>query len=467
MSSTSSSYKPVLWLNNTNMWLFLIGIALILVGKDLFAEGMFLDGVFYASISRNMACGMGDFWNPYYTETIGSVFHSHLPLALGLEALMFKAFGDHFFIERLYSLLMFLLSGLMIVLVWKRTTNNIRWAWMPLLYWIAMPLVSWSVSNNMLENTMTFFVLLSVYLMIVSYQKNNKIWLFLAGLSLFAAVFSKGVTGLFPLAFPLVYCFFDEKRHWFQGIVDGLLLLVTLAVLAGLMFLIFPQSLGYMKDYINLQLIGGAMQEVTVASRFFIVFKLLQELIGPVVIMAVLLIVDKAVMKSKVKVFEFPPDKRRFLVFLITGLTGVLPIMVSMKQSGFYMVAALPFFALAMGHASVGMVNSIKGSLKPDYHRRVFVMCLSCVVISVGAFMPLSGINKCCRDEVLLKEVKEVLAETGEERVLGIDQADYSQWAWHAYVMRYGKVSLDDRNPHKYKLLNDTGYPKVILTSDF
>jgi len=60
-----------------------------------------------------------------------------------------------------------------------------------------------------------------------------------------------------------------------------------------------------------------------------------------------------------------------------------------------------------------------------------------------------------------------VLAETGEERVLGIDQADYSQWAWHAYVMRYGKVSLDDRNPHKYKLLNDTGYPKVILTSDF
>ena len=448
-------------------WLLVMGVVLIMIGKDLFAEGMFLDGVFYACLSRNMACGMGDFWNPYYTETIGSVFHSHLPLAFGLEALMFKAFGDHFFIERLYSLLMFLLSGLMIVLVWKRTTNNIRWAWMPLLYWIAMPLVSWSVSNNMLENTMTFFVLLSVYLMIVSYQKNNKIWLFLAGLSVFAAVFSKGVTGLFPLAFPLVYCIFDEKRHWFQGVVDGLLLLVTLAVLAGLMFLIFPQSLGYMKDYINLQLIGGAMQEVTVASRFFIVFKLLQELIGPLVIIAVLLIIDKAVMKSKVKVFEFPPEKRRFFVFLITGLTGVLPIMVSMKQSGFYMVAALPFFALALGHASIGMINSMQEIIKPNKRRRVIVNVLMCVLLGFGVFMTLFGVNRYCRDEALLKDVKAVLATTADEQVLGIAQADYQQWAWHAYFMRYGKVNLDDRNPHKYILLSDSGHLKTILNSNF
>jgi 4-amino-4-deoxy-L-arabinose transferase-like glycosyltransferase len=442
-------------------------MVLVLIGKDLFAEGMFLDGVFYACLSRNMACGMGDFWNPYYTETIGAVFHSHLPLAFGLEALMFKFFGDHFFIERIYSLLMFLLSGLMIVLVWKRTTNNLRWAWMPLLYWVAMPLVSWSVNNNMLENTMTVFVLLSVYLMIVSYQKNHKIWLFLAGISLFAAFLSKGVTGLFPLIFPLIYCIFDEKRRWFQGIIDGLLLLVTLAVLTGLMFLVFPQSLVYMKDYINLQLVGGAMQEVTVSSRFFIVFKLLQQLIGPLGIVAVLVIMDKVVMKSKVKVFEFPPDKRRFFVFLITGLAGVLPIMVSMKQSGYYMVAALPFFALAMGHVSISMVNSIQGNMKPNKRRWMIVTGLAFVWLGVGVFMTLYGINRYCRDEVLLRDVKQVLASTADEQVLGISTADYQQWAWHAYFMRYGKVNLDDRNPHKYLLFHESGHLKTVLNSNF
>ena len=227
MRNAESSYKPTLWLNNTAIWLFLIGIMLILVGRELFSEGMFLDGVLYACISRNMACGMGDFWNPHYTQTIGSVFHSHPPLAFGLEALMFKAFGDHYFIERLYSLLMFIVSGWLIALIWKRTTNNIRWAWMPLLYWIAMPLVTWSVANNMLENTMTVFVLLSVYLMLVGYQRNHKIWLFLAAIALFAAFLSKGFTGLFPLVFPLIYCCFDEKRRWIQGLVDGLLLVLT------------------------------------------------------------------------------------------------------------------------------------------------------------------------------------------------------------------------------------------------
>ncbi len=41
--------------NNTPFWLLLIGLFLILVSKSLLTEGMFLDGVTYACISRNMA----------------------------------------------------------------------------------------------------------------------------------------------------------------------------------------------------------------------------------------------------------------------------------------------------------------------------------------------------------------------------------------------------------------------------
>ena len=438
--------------NNTPFWLILIGVSLILVGRVLFAEGMFVDGVTYASISRNMAEGLGSFWDPFYTLTLYPHFHQHPPLALGLEALLFKAFGDHLFVERLYSLLMFMMSGLLIALIWKRTTNNIRWAWMPMLYWIAIPLVTWSASNNMLENTMTVFVLLSVYLMLVSYQRNHKIWLFLAGFSLFAVFLSKGFTGLFPLVFPLIYCAFDEKRRWIQGLVDGLLLVVTLTVLTGVMLLVFPPSLVYLKDYVNLQVIGGGLHEATVSSRFFIVFRLLQELIVPVLILMVLMVLQKLVFKSKVKLFEFKPDRRRFFGFLILGLAGVLPIMVSVKQSGFYMVAALPFFALALGHASISYVNSIRETLKPNGLRHGILVGLSCVVLVCGLLMPWMGCHKYCRDEALIKGVKQVLAAHEEEQVLGIDPVDYNQWSWHAYFMRYGKVSLDTRNNNKIQL---------------
>ncbi len=345
--------------NNTPFWLLLIGITLILLSNSLLTEGMFLDGVTYASISRNMAEGQGTFWNPHYTLTLYPEFRQHPPLALGLEALFFKALGDHLWVEKLYSVLAFLITGWLIALIWKRSTNNIRLAWLPLLFWLAIPIVSWSATNNLLENTMSAFVLLSVYLMIISYQRNHKFWLVLSAVTLLLAFLCKGFTGLFPLVFPILYCAFDSKRKWIQGPIDSLILLLSIAVFAGIMFLAFPPSLPYLKDYFQLQVIGGGLHEATVATRFSIVSDMMQQLLIPLII-ALALVICKAKNKVNNKVFEFPLDKTRFFIFLITGLLGVLPIMVSVKQRDFYMLAAMPFFALACGHLTLSMVKREK-----------------------------------------------------------------------------------------------------------
>ena len=434
--------------NNMPFWLLLIGIIIILLSNSLLTEGMFLDGVTYACISRNMACGIGSFWNPHYTQTIGPVFHSHPPLAFGLEALVFRLLGDYWWIEKVYSMLTFIISGLLIALIWKQMTNNIRWAWIPLLFWVAMPVVTWCATNNMLENTMTVFVLFSVYLMIVSYQRNERVWLFMAGISMFTAFLSKGFTGLFPLVFPIIYCIFDDKRRWIQGPVDTLLLLVTLAVLAGVMFLAFPPSFGYLKDYIHLQVIGGGLRETTANTRFFIIFSLLLQLIAPLAIFVIILILSRIFNKEKHKVFEFPPDKKRFFAFLILGLLGVLPIMVSVKQRDFYMLAALPFFALAFGHLSISMVNMMLLEIKPNV--RKWMLLGSSVVLLLGIVLNVCHIGKYGRDEAFLVEMKKALSEIPENEVIEIKPEDFTQWSWHAYFMRYGKVSLDDQQPHKY-----------------
>ena len=425
--------------NNIPFWLLLIGLFLILVSKNLLTEGMFLDGVTYACISRNMACGLGSFWNPSYTQTIGHVFHSHPPLAFGLEALFFKVLGDHWWVEKLYSVLAFLFTGLLIALIWKRTTNNLRWAWLPLLFWLVMPLATWCATNNMLENTMSVFVLLSVYLMIVGYQRNHKIWLFLSTFTLLLAFLSKGFTGLFPLVFPILYCAFDQKRKWIQGPIDSLILLVSIAVFAGIMFLVCPGSFGYIKDYIRLQVIGGGLYEATTSSRFYIVFALLQQLMIPYVI-AMALVICKARSKVNNKVFEFPPDKAWFYVFLIMGLVGVLPIMVSVKQRDFYMLAALPFFALACGHITLSMLTLWLPKITPKV-RGWMTLGAGCVVL-LGVVLNVVHIGKYGRDEALIEEVKQRIAEYEGNNVIEITPEEYTQWAKHAYFMRYGKISL-------------------------
>ena len=425
--------------NNTPFWLLLIGLFLILVSKSLLTEGMFFDGVTYASISRNMAEGQGTFWNPHYTQTLYPEFRQHPPLALGMEALAFKAFGDHWWVEKAYSVLMFLLSGLFIALIWKRTTNNLRWAWLPMLFWFAMPLVSWSATNNLLENTMSVFVLLSVYLMIVGYQRNHKIWLFLSAVALLLAFLSKGFTGLFPLVFPILYCAFDQKRKWIQGPLDSLILLVALAVFAGIMFLVCPGSFGYIKDYVRLQVIGGGLYEATASSRFYIVFALLQQLIIPFAL-ALVLVICKTKSKVNSKVFEFPPDKAWFYVFLIMGLVGVLPIMVSVKQRDFYMLAALPFFALGCGHITLSMLTLWLPKITPKV-RGWMTLGAGCVVL-LGLVLNVVHIGKYGRDEALIEEVKQKITESEGNIVIEISQEEYTQWAKHAYYMRYGKISL-------------------------
>ena len=425
--------------NNTPFWLLLIGLFLVLVSNSLLTEGMFFDGVTYASISRNMAEGQGTFWNPYYTQTVYPEFRQHPPLALGMEALVFKAFGDHLWVEKTYSVLMFFLSALLIALIWKRTTNNLRWAWLPLLFWLAMPLVTWSVTNNLLENTMSVFVLLSVYLMIISYQRNHKFWLMLSAVTLLLAFLSKGFTGLFPLVFPILYCAFDQKRKWIQGPIDSLILVVSLAVFTGVLFLVFPQSLPYFKDYIQLQVIGGGLHEVTVTSRFYIVFSLLQQLIVPFM-MALTLVILKIKNKSNKKIFEFPPDRAWFYIFLILGLLGVLPIMVSVKQRDFYMLAALPFFALACGHITLSMLTLWLPKITPSV--RKWMTLGACCIMLLGLVLNAVHIGKYGRDEALIEEVKQRIAEADGKNTIEISPDEYTQWAMHAYYMRYGKTSL-------------------------
>ncbi|MGY0407078.1 MAG: glycosyltransferase family 39 protein [Polaribacter sp.] len=129
-------------------------------------EGMFLDGVTYSAISKNLANGYGSFWEPHYTKTLFTSFHEHPPLVFIIESYFFKLFGNAFYTERIFSLATALLTAFGIIKCWKLLSDpseiKINY-WLPILIWLSVPLVSWSYKNNMLENTMGVFTIFSVY----------------------------------------------------------------------------------------------------------------------------------------------------------------------------------------------------------------------------------------------------------------------------------------------------------------
>ena len=437
---------------------FAIGLWLILVSGSLLSEGMFVDGVTYAAISRNMAQGMGSFWSPFYTATLYPVFHQHPPLALALESLFFRLFGDSVAVEKLYSVFVFMLTGLLMCFVWKKMSGDMKSSWLPLLLWVSMPVVAWSATNNLLEGTMSVFVMASVLFMMNGFEGKKWLWLSLASLMLFCAFLSKGFTGLFPLAFPLFCWLFGKKLSFKDAVVDTLIAVAGLCLCSTILFIASSDSLAAIKDYLNIQVLNGITTEKTVDSRFFIVGRLVAEIAVPLAIVAV-----ASLIAFLTKRYSRSDNAAKWSpVVLVLGLSGVLPIMVSVKQSGFYMLAAMPFFALALAYFAVEHLHF--DLVTANGLTRNLVIVLSSVTLAVGVGLNLCQIGKYGRDEALLTDIKVVLPYLDENETVSIPQKDFSNWMNHAYFMRYGKVSLDPIGEHKHLIATNLREEEPNLT---
>src|SRR5690606_19575093 len=98
-------------------YISVFAIFLGIISPALFSDGMFMDGLIYATIAKNLANGMGSFWYLKFSETFFSAFHEHPPLAMALQSIFFKIFGDSIYVERFYSMGSFLITGYIMVLI--------------------------------------------------------------------------------------------------------------------------------------------------------------------------------------------------------------------------------------------------------------------------------------------------------------------------------------------------------------
>src|SRR3990167_4418365 len=106
------------------LWLFSLSLLLILFVLPLTRQGMFLDGVLYAAIAKNLALGYGSLWHPFYSQTDFSVFYEHPPLAIYFQSLFFKLAGQGFGVEQLYCLLMAAGQFGLIAWYWLKKENS-------------------------------------------------------------------------------------------------------------------------------------------------------------------------------------------------------------------------------------------------------------------------------------------------------------------------------------------------------
>jgi hypothetical protein len=426
------------------------GLFLLFVSPYLFVDGMFLDGVIYATVARNMAEGIGSFWAPQYTDTLFKDFFEHPPLAMGLESILFSLFGDHFLVERIYSLLSIALMSLVLVMIWRRisTGEERSYGWLPLLMILPLPLLAWTAGNNMLENTLSLFTSLSILFMIKSMAERRILNLFLAAFFLLCAFFTKGVVALFPLSFFFLMMLFGKDYSIRRFISDTIYLLFFFAALSGILFLTIPESLINIQYYFKNQVIRSLESVVTVNSRFHIIERLFMELLPAILLTLLIYFLVRPARPSSIK------GGWKY-VMLGLGLSATLPIMVSLKQRGFYIVPALPFFALAFSLIILPKVMFLVKRIaeKPRLSRVLVVSGYFLMTAAVA--LNLTQIGKTGRHQQMLEDVY-ILSESIPPRtILSSTPELINDYSLCAYLFRYGYISLE-RDPeeiHSYLLL--------------
>lgn len=432
-------------------YLLITGLFLFLTSPALFTRSMFMDGIYYASIARNLADGLGSFWHPEFTKTHFKVFHEHPPLALWLQSLFFRIFGDHFWVERLYSLLLVLLSAWTSVAIWKRTSQEAfpNLNWLPLLFGVSVPLLWWAASNNVLENTMMLFVLLSVLFFVKSLNERTFLNLAIGGLMIFLGSICKGPVALFPLSFFFWALCFRSSMGLTRMLRDTSLALLFVLLPLSLTLLFSEEAFTALKDYFLNQVVHGVSERETVDSRFYIAERLFGELIPSLLILGVLFSIGAW---KKIKPVQIEENRKWGWSFLALGLSGVLPIMMSSTQGGFYMVPALPIFGLSFAFFSAPYIDSLIGRSRGSKKGMTVLWGCTVLLLALGIASHIYHFGRIGKDKDKIELVCTMKEHTDSERV-SINPNLSGDFGLHAYSQRYARISLDPGTDELHELL--------------
>jgi 4-amino-4-deoxy-L-arabinose transferase-like glycosyltransferase len=444
---TEKPSKIIAW----SLILVIISLFMILISGDFLIEGMFMDGTVYASVARNLSLGIGDFWHLKMSETVFSNFHEQFPLAIWLESLFFRLLGTSIYVERVYSLTTFFISSGLIILIWKTLKKDFNTSFLPLIFWILISRVSWAVYCNMIENTLTIFILLSILFYLKFILEDKKWAIILAGVFLFLAFLTKSLFALFVISMPVIIWISGINKD-FKALVKSMTLFLLPMFTIGLFSWFFWTDFRlFLIGHWNEQVLKSLSHETVVQNRFSIVFKFFEEIVFSVLLMIIFWTFDK--FKSKPSAL----DTKWIVFFVVLSFCGVFPFVISLKQHPHYLVAAYPFVSLALALAVENFVKNwlLKLNLKTPK--------ISLIVFAIGLFVAsivlnINSLGKTTRDPELVSEVKKISSIVGENAKLSICNHHFSNWTLVAYFARYSNISLYDyRNPQNSKFYLDDG----------
>ena len=144
---------------------------------------------------------------------------------------------------------------------------------------------------------------------------------------------------------------------------------------------------------------------------------------------------------------ERTDHSKKAITFLMIGLLGVLPLMLTLVQKGFYMVPTLPFIAIGFAILIAPQVNMLLFKLEQSKFsgalKVVFVM-LAITAIT----LPILNLGKSSRDKEKLEDIHILATAIPAKSVINCSPELLTDWSLQTYLSRYYFISLDINSSH-------------------
>jgi 4-amino-4-deoxy-L-arabinose transferase-like glycosyltransferase len=417
-----------------------VALLVALTAPRMVQRGMFVDGMFYASVARNLARGQGTVWAPSYSSTVYAQYFEQPPLGIALESVAYRVGGDHFAVERVYSLVMLGLTACLMAAIWRQFFPA-RYDWLPVCLWVLPAVVTWAAVNNMLENTQAAATAAATYAMVRA-VRNSFVsvaveWGALGGLLIAFAALTKGPVGLFPLAVPALSVILRPADRPRVGWATVAMAFVVGA--AALTMTMLPAPRHALEEYVHQQLGPTFDHRPPVLVQVVAVWR---HLLGGILLR--LAIVVAALWLVRRRAIARPAVARAAWFFLGIGLAASLPLMVSPKINGHYLVPSVVFFALAAAAVALPPVESFAAPPAGALRRKVPAALACGLLLAAALVVAIHGTLE-RRDPQIVASMDSLSPLVPRGAVLGTCATASHEWGLLAYLQRFLQISLDPR----------------------
>ncbi|MEZ4720971.1 MAG: hypothetical protein R2813_03735 [Flavobacteriales bacterium] len=208
--------------------------------------------------------------------------------------------------------------------------------------------------------------------------------------------------------------------------------------------------------HITKRLLHRITVDSTVTHYWYTLERLASEEIPALIIALILFIVYRknAVIQSI--------DAKWGRLFIVIGLAGTLPLMLTPIQKGFYMVPALAFFAIGIAM----IIKPYAAKLEHRIARKRIVQSMTIVALLISIGLSGFSVGKTKRHESMLHDVYAIGKIVPPGTVIQVPRKIWDGWSLQTYFIRYFNISLDPYNQWEYYLCESNrtapiGFDKV------